>query len=419
MDNNTIEKKKEKKGIKGFLKGLLLVILGGALGTVLTTVIFLGIGVVMYITNQSKLAKIVGTNDFISSDMVTKLDVLEGMIEYYYYEDVNKEDLEDGLYQGLLSSIGDPYTCYYTPEELTEMNADWQGNYEGIGAYIKADTEVGYPKMESFIEGGSAGECEELTAGDYIVEIEGEDVYGQTLNEIVSKIKGPEGTTVTITMEGAQGRYKVTLERRKIDTPTVKVTDKGDGIWYIQISEFDNITITQFEDALNQIKTAGAEGLIIDLRSNPGGNLNAVVDMCNDILPEGLIVYTEDKYGNKAEYKSDGKNELQIPLVVLVDGNSASASEIMAGAIKDHGVGTLIGTTTFGKGIVQTVLPLGDGSAIKITTSKYYTPNGNNIHKIGIEPDIEVKLDTEKYKEDGTDNQLDYAVDYLKGELNK
>ena len=179
------------------------------------------------------------------------------------------------------------------------------------------------------------------------------------------------------------------------------------------------IMVTNLVNAINNLKKYGAKKFIIDLRGNPGGNLNAVVDMCNNILPEGVIVYTEDKNGKRVDYTSDGKNELQIPLVLLVDGGSASASEIMAGAIKDYKKGTLIGTTTFGKGIVQSVLPLGDGSAIKITTSKYYTPNGNNIHKIGIEPDIEVKLDAEKYLEDGTDSQLEYAVDYLKKEIGK
>ncbi|MCQ2543242.1 MAG: S41 family peptidase [Lachnospiraceae bacterium] len=420
VTENTVETKKKKgKGVKGFFKGLLIFVLGSTTGTLITLLIVLIAGLLMYSFNQQKMSQIVGTNGFIDAEAATKLDILEDMIEYYYYEDVDREDLKNGLYQGLMTSVGDPYTCYYTPEELKDMNADWNGNYEGVGAYIKLDTEVGYPMMESFIEGGSAGECEELTAGDYIIEVEGEDVYGQTLNEVVSKIKGPEGTFVNITMEGANGRYKIDLERRKIETPTVKVNDEGDNIWKIQVTEFDNITISQFDDALKQIKEAGAEGLIIDLRGNPGGNLNAVVDMCNNILPEGVIVYTEDKNGKRVDYTSDGKNELQIPLVLLVDGGSASASEIMAGAIKDYKKGTLIGTTTFGKGIVQSVLPLGDGSAIKITTSKYYTPNGNNIHKIGIEPDIEVKLDAEKYLEDGTDSQLEYAVDYLKKEIGK
>ncbi|MBQ4276205.1 MAG: S41 family peptidase, partial [Lachnospiraceae bacterium] len=158
-------------------------------------------------------------------------------------------------------------------------------------------------------------------------------------------------------------------------------------------------------------------GLIIDLRGNPGGSVDAVVDVCREILPKGLVVYTEDKYGTREEFKCDGDNELTVPLVVLVDGGSASAAEIMAGAIKDHGIGTLIGTKTYGKGIVQSILPLQDGSAVKITTSKYFTPNGNNIHKIGIEPDEEVKFDADAYLDEDRDNQLEYAMEYLKKKI--
>ena len=221
-----------------------------------------------------------------------------------------------------------------------------------------------------------------------------------------------------MTVEGVDGKKDVTLERRKIDTPTVEYSEKDNGIWYIKISEFDAITTSQFEEAINAARDADMKGLIIDLRGNPGGNLDVVVDVCRELLPKGLIVYTEDKYGVRNEFSCDGKKEIDVPMVVLIDGGSASASEIMAGAIKDYGVGTLIGTTTYGKGIVQSILPLGDGSAIKITTSKYYTPNGNNIHKIGIDPDEEVKFDSEKYLEDETDNQLDYAMDYLKDKIN-
>ena len=208
------------------------------------------------------------------------------------------------------------------------------------------------------------------------------------------------------------------MDRRKIDTPTIEVSEKEDGIWYIQIKEFDSVTTEQFREAYQQAKDGNMKGLIIDLRGNPGGNLDVVVDICREILPKGLIVYTEDKYGQRNEYSCNGDNEINVPLAVLIDGGSASASEIMAGAIKDYGIGTLIGTKTYGKGIVQSILPLTDGSAVKITTSKYYTPNGNNIHKIGIEPDEEVKFDSDKYLEDETDNQLDYALDYLKDKLN-
>ena len=190
-----------------------------------------------------------------------------------------------------------------------------------------------------------------------------------------------------------------------------------DGIAYIQIAEFDEVTSGQFEDYLEQARNDGMKGLVIDLRDNPGGSLSTVVEIANQILPKGLVVYTEDRDGNRKEYECDGKHEIEVPLVVLVNGNSASASEILAGAIKDYGVGTILGTTTFGKGIVQKIFSLSDGSALKLTISHYYTPKGNDIHGVGIEPDEELELDKEAYLEDGADNQLDRAKEILKDKI--
>ena len=417
INTNTENKPVKKKSAWSVIKYILVFIGGSIVGTVLTVLLVVLIVVGVIGLNGQKLSKLASSSSFIDEKTLEKIDVLEKYIDTYYYEDVDDEDLENGLYYGIMSGVGDPYTVYYTPDEFKEMQASWNGNYEGIGAYLKMNTEVGYPQIESFIEGGSAKECGLISPGDYIVAVEGEEVYGQTLDEVVSKIRGPEGTSVNITFEGEDGKYDVTLERRKIDTPTIEVSEKEDGIWYIQIKEFDSVTTNQFREAYKQAKDADMKGLVIDLRGNPGGNLDVVVDICREILPKGLIVYTEDKYGQRNEYSCDGDNEINVPLVVLIDGGSASASEIMAGAIKDYGIGTLIGTKTYGKGIVQSILPLTDGSAVKITTSKYYTPNGNNIHKIGIEPDEEVKFDSDKYLEDETDNQLDYALDYLKDKL--
>ena len=425
MDNNQINnqavaenKKKKKRTVKNIIINILLFILGSISGTVVTLLFITLIVVLVLGVNGQKLEELSKDSDFLNKSSLTKIDELYRTINYFYYEDVDDEDLEDGIYQGLMSAVGDPYTCYYTPEEYKEMTSDWQGNYEGIGAYLKMDTDVGYATIENFIEGGSAQECGKISVGDYIVAVDDQEVYGMTLNEVVSMVRGPEGTFVKITFEGTDGKYDVTLERRVIDTPTVKSEAKENGIWYIQITEFDAITTSQFHEALTEAKEDDMKGLIIDLRGNPGGNLDVVVDICEEILPQGLIVYTEDKYGKRIEYTSDGKNELKVPLVVLVDGSSASASEIMAGAVKDYGIGTLIGTKTYGKGIVQSIIPFQDGSAVKITTSKYYTPNGNNIHKIGIEPDEVVEFDSDKYLEDETDNQLEYAIDYLKKKIN-
>ena len=421
MDNtnlNAQEKPKKKGRVWAVIRTILVFFLGLIIGSgSILLIVLLIVGLTIGL-NKEKYEKLTAQSSFINADTLSKIDQLEKYIKAYYYEDVDDEDLENGLYYGIMNGVGDPYTVYYSPEEYKDMTASWNGNYEGVGAYLRMDTEVGYATIESFIEGGSAKESGELNVGDYIVAVDGMEMYGKTLNEVVSYIRGEEGTFVTLTVEGPDGKKDVTLERRKIDTPTVEYSEKENGIWYIKITEFDAITTSQFEEAINAARGANMSGLIIDLRGNPGGNLDVVVDICRELLPQGLIVYTEDKYGNRNEFTCDGKKEIDVPLVVLIDGGSASASEIMAGAIKDYGIGTLIGTTTYGKGIVQSILPLGDGSAIKITTSKYYTPNGNNIHKIGIDPDEEVKFDSEKYLEDETDNQLDYAMDYLKDKIN-
>ena len=190
-----------------------------------------------------------------------------------------------------------------------------------------------------------------------------------------------------------------------------------DRIGYIQITEFDTVTLDQFTEALAVCRGKGMEGLILDLRGNPGGNLSTVCEIARQILPEGLIVYTEDKNGKRTEYSCDGEHEMTEELVVLVDGNSASASEILAGAIKDYGIGTLVGTTTFGKGIVQRIISLTDGSAVKLTVSHYYTPNGNNIHEVGIEPDVEIAFDGDAYYNDDVDNQLQKAIEVMNEKL--
>ena len=205
--------------------------------------------------------------------------------------------------------------------------------------------------------------------------------------------------------------------RRKVESPTVNQKMLDDRIGYIQITEFDTVTLDQFVEALAACREKGMEGLILDLRGNQGGNLSTVCDIARQLLPEGLIVYTEDKNGKRTEYSCDGQHEMPEELVVLVDKNSASASEILAGAIKDYGIGTLVGTTTFGKGIVQRIISLTDGSAVKLTVSHYYTPNGNNIHEVGIEPDVEIAFDGDAYYNDGVDNQLDKAIEVMEEKL--
>lgn len=347
-----------------------------------------------------------------------KIGVLEEMIDDYYLEETDGAAMEEGLYRGLVAALGDPYSVYYSAEELVELQEKTAGIYYGIGARVSLDTDTGLAKIVGVISGAPAEEAG-LMAGDLIYLVDGGSVQGMDLESIVAKVKGEEGTKVHLTVirEGADDYLEFDIERRKLDNDTVSYEMLEEGIGYIQIQEFDDVTVDQFADALATCKGSGMKGLILDLRGNPGGNLSTVCEISRRILPKGMIVYTEDKYGKREEYTCDGEHPLGMPLVVLVDANSASASEILAGAIKDYGIGTLVGTTTFGKGIVQRILKLSDGSAVKLTVSKYYTPNGNNIHEIGIVPDIEVPFEAGPYREDGTDNQLNRAVEVLKEKM--
>ncbi len=410
--------KKEKDSGKGLFFVGLVVGIGVALLAV--GIGFAGLGI-QNAMEQSREKLKLDEDSALNSYTIAKLQALEETInQYFFLHDVPDEDLQNGMFKGLLAALGDPYSEYYTAEELSSMMEQSQGIYYGIGAYVQLDTNTGLPKISGVIE-GSPAEAADLRANDLIYEVDGTSTYGLSLTEAVALIKGPEGTNVEITLirEGESDYVSLTLTRQKVESPTVEFRMLEDDMAYIQVTEFDDVTVDQFAEALAMARGSDAEGIILDLRGNPGGNLGAVVDMCNMILPEGMIVYTEDKYGKRDEYKCDGKRALELPLVVLVDMNSASAAEIMAGAIKDHGIGTLVGTTTYGKGIVQQIMSFRDGSAVKITISAYYTPSGNNIHGIGIEPDVICEFDGEAYygSEDHPDNQLEKAKDVLRKEM--
>lgn len=392
----------------GLLVGVIITALVGSCAYVGTRLYHLADG------HLAKTASADGSSgaDLVNDDTLEKLEALEEVIDKYYYkdEDIDVEEMTEGMYSGLVDSLGDPYSVYYTAEEWQDLMADTEGIYYGIGAYLQLDTATGLARINGVIADTPAEEAG-LRENDIIYQVDGEMIQGLELSEIVSRVKGEEGTTVhlTVVREGETDYLEFDVERRRIESPTVNYEMYDNGVGYIQITEFDEVTTDQFTEALAVIKGSGAKGLILDLRSNPGGSLPVVVDIARSILPKGLIVYTEDKYGKREEYTCDGKNELDIPMVVLINGNSASASEILAGAIKDYNKGTLIGTTTFGKGIVQRVLPLTDGTALKLTISSYYTPKGNNIHGIGIDPDIECEFDSEAYYERDVDNQLECA----------
>ena len=413
--------KEERGSGKGvFLIGL---IVGIASALLIVSICWLGIGIQNSVEeNQNQTAGIeLQEGSAIDAEMIEKLQVLEGMVDkYYYLGEVTDEEFRDGVYKGLLSALNDPYSEYYTAEELASMMEQSEGIYYGIGAYVSLDSATGLPKISGVIKNSPAEEAE-LRANDLIYEVDGKSTYGMSLTEAVAMIKGPEGTDVQLTLirEGESDYLELTLTRQRVESPTVEFSMEEDDMAYIQVTEFDDVTVDQFAEALAMARGSGAKGIILDLRGNPGGNLSTVVEMCQMILPEGMIVYTEDKNGRREEYESDGSRELELPLVVLVDMNSASAAEIMAGAIKDYGIGTLVGTTTFGKGIVQQIMPFRDGSAVKLTISAYYTPSGKNIHGTGIEPDVVCEFDGEAYyaSEDHPDNQLEKAKEVLREKM--
>ncbi|MDE6903200.1 MAG: S41 family peptidase, partial [Lachnospiraceae bacterium] len=387
------------KGGGHFLLGLLA-------GVLITAMVGCGtyVGVRLYLMVSDKSASTAasagkdGAESLTGAETMEKLEALEEVIAEYYYkeEDIDKEKMIDGLYSGLVNSLGDPYSVYYNEEEWQELMQSTEGIYYGIGAYLSLDPATGLARIAGVIAGTPAEEAG-LRENDIIYMVDDEQIQGLELTEIVSRVKGEEGTKVHLTIyrEGEADYLEIDVTRKKIESPTVEYEMYDNGVGYIKIREFDEVTTDQFTEAMAVVKGSGAKGIILDLRGNPGGSLPVVVDIARAILPKGLIVYTEDKYGEREEYSCDGRNELQIPLVVLVNGNSASASEILAGAVKDYEIGTLIGTTTFGKGIVQRVLPLTDGTALKLTVSSYFTPKGNNIHGTGIEPDIVCELDSE------------------------
>lgn len=323
---------------------------------------------------------------------VQKLNYLEELIDKEYLDEKDESSLREGLYAGLLAGLKDPYSTYYTAEQYKELNTSNEGSYVGIGAVLQKD-DAGGAKIIQLYEGGP-GEQAGLKKGEVIKAVDGADVTDKETSDIASMVRDSEKDSVMLTIqrENEEKTRDVKVEIRDVEIQTVSHEMLSEDTGYIRISEFSEVTSDQYKKAFADLKNQGMKKLVVDLRDNPGGLLTAVCGVLRQILPEGLIVYTEDKNGKREEENCDGKNELDMPLAVLVNGNSASASEIFAGAVKDYGIGTIVGTTTYGKGVVQTIQPLTDGSAVKITIAKYFTPKGNDINKKGITPDVEAEL---------------------------
>ena len=359
-------------------------------------------------------------NELVSQETQKKMKSIDELIEqaYLYSDDIDKAELQEWLIKGYVQGLGDPYSVYYDEAETQSLMESTSGEFGGIGVVIQQDIDTMVMTFTN-VYADSPGEKAGLKDGDILYKVDGEDVTGQDLDTVVSKIRGEKGTKVEITVyrQNTMEEYSCTVTRDIIEVTTVAYEMKEDNIGYIIVSGFEQVTYKQFEDAINDLNEQGMEKMIVDLRDNPGGNLSTVCEMLDLILPEGTIVYTEDKNDVREVITSDDQKQMQIPMAVLINGNSASASEIFAGAIQDYEMGTLVGTTTYGKGVVQNIYNLGDGTSLKLTTSEYFTPNGRNIHGIGIKPDIEVKYEYDA-ENPTADNQLQAAIKHLK-ELKK
>lgn len=335
----------------------------------------------------------------------TKLDTVDTYIQNnYLYDDYDKDKMDEAAVKAYVEALDEPYTSYFTADEFESFVGSVEESYVGIGVVISIDEEAEKIVIVAPTEDSPAHEAG-LLPGDYILAVDGTVYSGEQMNECVSAIKGgPENTTVKLSIERDGETKEIEVERRKISSKSVKSEMLDNNIGYVRITSFNTNdtgsaenTYTEFCGQVNTLRDSGMNGMIIDLRDNPGGVLDIVCDIADYLLPEGIITYTETRKGEREEFVSDGE-QLNIPMVVLVNGNSASASEILTGALKDYDRAEIVGEKTFGKGIVQSVYPFSDGSGMSMTIAKYFTPNGVCIHGVGIEPDYEVSL-PEEYKD--------------------
>lgn len=386
---------------KRFLKGVLC-------GTLVT---------LMIVGTAGLYWKNTGDKTLINKKTADKLEKIRYLIDETYLKEneIKEKDLEEYLLKGYVEGLKDPYSVYYNEKETKELYETTEGAYSGIGAVMSQNLETGIITMVNVYK-DSPAEKAGFKNNDILYKVNGKDISTEDISKVVNRIKGKEGTEVTITVLRDGKEVEATAVREKLEAHTVEYNMKENSIGYIRVTEFDKVTYTQFVEAITDLKKQGMKGMIVDLRGNPGGNLSTVCQMLDYILPKGLIVYTENKDGKREVMTSDEEHKLEMPMTVLVDGRSASASEIFAGAVQDHKVAKLVGTTTYGKGVVQQLFDLKDGTCLKLTIAEYFTPNGRNIHGKGIKPDVEVEYKYDKNNADA-DNQLDKAIEVLKQEI--
>ncbi len=401
-EEKTLESLPSGKKSTGFFKGVLV----GALAA------FLLVGV---IAGGFKL--LTGTSsDVVSDATLKKLSKIQRIVKEKFLYEEDEDAVQDGILKGYVDGLDDVYSAYYDKEETKALQESTSGEYYGVGAVLSEDATTGVVTIVEVYE-DSPAEKAGLKAEDILYKVDDREVTGMDLTEVVSYIKGDEGTDVVLTVirGDEEDEIDLTATRAKIEIHTVSYEMLEDKIGYIKVTEFDTVTSQQYTDALDDLESQGMERLIVDLRNNPGGNVSTVCDMLDRMLPEGLIVYTQDKDGNKNEATSDEENQFTKPMVVLMNGNSASASEIYAGAIQDYGLGKIVGTQSYGKGVVQQIFDLGDETSLKITIADYYTPKGRNINGQGISPDVEVEYQKDENDADA-DNQLEKAIEVVKSE---
>lgn len=398
-----------------FLRGVIM----GAAGCIL--VLLSALTIAQYAGKINVAAGLKWDENGMSKEAVEikdKAEILSSYINRFYLNDIDYGKMGDIIYKAMVSGLDDKYAAYYTKDEYKDISEKTKGEFCGIGAYISQGKNDNYLKVAGVVKGGPAQKAG-IKKGDIIVEVDGENIQGKDSSYAISKMKGKKGTNVSISVMRKGNKKPITfnIKREVIHDNTVSYKMLDNNIGYISVSAFETVTKKQFKSAVDCLEKKNEKGLIIDLRDNGGGLLDTALDMLDQILPKKLVVYTKDKNGVAEEYYTKDDKEIKIPIVILVNGNSASASEVFCGALRDYGKAKLLGTKTFGKGIVQSSFAFRDGTGLKFTTSKYYTPKGINIHGTGFEPDIKVKSNGKMtaLKESGykVDNQINAALDYL------
>lgn len=367
--------------------------------------------------------RVVGEDEYEIIDRYRRLDEVRATLMNEYYQPLDEDELVLGAIRGMMSAVGDPYTFYYTADEMTAANEEFGGVYHGVGMLVQL-TDDGAIEVARVYE-DSPAEAAGVRMGDRIVAVDGVEVSGesaQTLNEAIDRIQGEDGTTVVLSVQRDGEILDLEVMRAEVSISYVEYQIINGDIGYINISQFSGNDVEGFQEAVSALEAADVSGVIIDIRNNPGGLLTDVVEIADALLPEGLIAYVEDGHGNRTEYTSDA-DYWDVPLVVMVNGMSASASELLSAAIQDYGRGTIVGTTTYGKGIVQTLITFAeDGAGMQLTTASYYSPSGRSIHENGVEPDVTVELSedcdlTVPSPNLENDNQLAAALEALQARI--